>query len=189
MHAETHPRDPKHLGFVLARYHFVSRILAGFDQVLEVGCGDCTGAPVVKAAVRRWEGIDKDPLHNGPDVRMWDIVDFPYMPPTGWWNAVYALDVLEHITKSAETLFFKNICTGLHEHGTVIIGSPSLESQPFASALSKRHHVNCKTEDELRSTLRGYFHNVYLFGMNDCTLHTGFGPLCHYRLAICAGKR
>jgi hypothetical protein len=26
-----------------------------------------------------------------------------------------------------------------------------------------------------------------VFGMNDEVLHTGFGPMCHYRLAICTG--
>src|SRR5712672_4184330 len=38
MHAASFATDPKHLGFVLARYKHVSRWLVGMDRVLEVGC-------------------------------------------------------------------------------------------------------------------------------------------------------
>jgi hypothetical protein len=48
-------------------------------------------------------------------------------------------------------------------HAKVIIGTPSLESQPHASELSKRHHVNCKTEDGLRETMERHFHSVYMY--------------------------
>ena len=74
-------------------------------------------------------------------------------------------------------------------HSGVICGMPSLESQPYASELSRAGHVNCKTEEQLRQTLGKFFRNVLLFGMNDETLHTGFGPMCHYRLAICTGAK
>jgi hypothetical protein len=70
-------------------------------------------------------------------------------------------------------------------NGTFIVGMPSLESQVYASEGSKALHVNCKTEQGLRDSLQQYFANVFMFGMNDETLHTGFGALCHYRLAIC----
>jgi hypothetical protein len=33
--------------------------------------------------------------------------------------------------------------------------------------------------------LTPHFSNVFMFGMNDETLHTGYGPMCHYRLAVC----
>ncbi len=37
--------------------------------------------------------------------------------------------------------------------------------------------------------MQRYFHCVYMFGMNDETLHTGYGPMCHYRIAIANSKR
>jgi hypothetical protein len=182
MHARSFSTDAKHLAFVLARYHFVARMLTGKDRVLEVGCGDCTGANIVKQTVAHWSGIDIDPT---TPAQIWDILKKPYGEG---WDAIYALDVLEHIAVPDEDAFFGNINRGLIDHGVVIIGSPSLESQPWASALSLQHHVNCKTEDNLRATLQKYYRNVFLFGMNDTTLHVGFGPMCHYRLAICTGK-
>ena len=39
--------DPRHLGFLLARYKFCARMLVGKSEVLEVGCGDAFGMMVV----------------------------------------------------------------------------------------------------------------------------------------------
>ena len=188
MHAASFATDPKHLGFVLARYKFVARMLHGCGNVLEVGAGDGTGAKVVAPVVGHLTLIDREPLSDA--VNKWDILQQAWQsPPSFPHDAVYALDVLEHIPPYHENLFFANVTETLASQGVVIIGMPSKESQPYASELSRLHHVNCKTEAELRETMLRHFHNVFMFGMNDETLHTGFGPLCHYRLAIGVGKR
>lgn len=185
MHAASFKTDPKHLGFVLARYKFVAKMLAGCGRVLEVGCGDGTGMAVMRATVTDLVGIDRDPMSAGT---CWNILDGPYEE---WRNldGVYALDVLEHIDESQEDWALLNMRTHLKPHGTLIIGMPSRESQPYASRLSKRHHINCKTEEELRATMARHFHTVFMFGMNDEVVHTGYGPMCHYRIAIGTGKR
>ncbi len=189
MHAASFQGDPKHLAFVLARYHNVARLLTGSKYVLEVGCGDCTGATLVRDTVIHWFGIDNDRDYPAnPDVEVWDIVKEPYIKPDPW-DAVYALDVLEHIREQDEDRFFQNINLSLGQFGTVIIGIPSLESQKYASELSKKYHVNCKDGPGLKKTLFKHYHNVYLFGMNDCALHTGFDPFCQYRFAIATGKK
>jgi len=183
MHAASFASDPKHLAFVLARYHFVARMLHGVGKVLEVGAGDATGAQLVIPVVDEWAGIDREPL--SPSVSRHDMLDRPWMYG---WNAIYALDVLEHIPEAAENRFLSNIVASLSfDNGVVVIGMPSLESQGHASDLSRLHHVNCKTEDGLRATLSRHFRNVFLFGMNDCTLHAGYGAFCQYRLALCCG--
>lgn len=190
MHSASWKKDPKHLGFVLARYKFVAKMLKGYGRVLEVGCGDGTGAQIVQSAVGQLAGIDAEI----PVAKYWNL-DFDQHdmvkdgPFGGGWNAAYALDVMEHIAPDDENTFLRNITSTLEPTSPLIIGMPSKESQPYASELSKLHHVNCKTEDELRETMSRHFHNVFLFGLNDETLHTGFGPMCHYRLAIGVGKR
>jgi SAM-dependent methyltransferase len=191
MHAASFATDPKHLGFVLARYKFVARMLTGRGRVLEVGCGDTTGARVVKPVVGHLTGIDRE-LYADPciDVCRHDLLDWPFEGPFGSrFEAIYALDVLEHIGVADESRFLEHLTASLAEGGCAIIGMPSRESQAFASPLSRVHHVNTKTEDELRSLMSWHFRNVFLFGMNDEVLHTGFGPMCHYRLAVCAGAR
>jgi len=189
MHAASFATDPKHLGFVLARYKHVAKMLYGMSRVLEVGCGDTTGAPLVKEVVGDLIGIDPVAYKSEPNIDVYshDMLDGPFTNPNGCgkFNAAYALDVLEHINPEDEDRFLTNIKASLEGGGMVIIGTPSLESQPYASKLSKEHHVNCKTEDGLRATLWRHFRNVSILGMNDETLHTGYGPMCHYRLAIC----
>lgn len=189
MHDHSFRTDPKHLGFVLRRYHFVARMLRGCKFVLEVGCGDMTGAPIVRNVVENYIGIDPDPTY-GPhkDCLVHDILDGPVGQGSSF-DGVFALDVLEHIEPTDEDKFFRNIIATLKPHGTVIIGAPSLESQPYASELSRRHHVNCKTGQQMCETLNRHFRNVFLFGMNDYALNDGFDQMCHYRIALCTGAR
>jgi hypothetical protein len=35
----------------------------------------------------------------------------------------------------------------------------------------------------------GYFRNVFLFGMNDEVLHTGYYDMCHYLWALCSSPK
>ena len=100
----------------------------------------------------------------------------------------YILDVLEHIDKKDEDLFMKNSLLSLEDQGAMIIGMPSLESQIYASPQSKAGHVNCKSGEDLKAFARKYFHNVFMFSMNDEAIHTGFFPMSHYLIAVCAGK-
>ena len=192
MHSESWDMDPKHLGFVLSRYKFVSKMLVGKKRVLEIGCGDTTGSRIVKSTVEHLEGIDidADRMASSPSkgtkweipTKVWNILDGP-LPSN--FDAIYSLDVMEHIPPEYETMFLRHIKYMLRDNGVLIIGMPSLESQVYASEGSKAHHINCKSEDGLRLILKQYFVNVFMFGLNDETLHTGFGPFCNYRLAVC----
>src|SRR5207247_2527453 len=99
----------------------------------------------------------------------------------------YALDVLEHIPQENEDLFIKNMINSLNQQGVMIVGMPSLESQEYASLQSKIGHVNCKSGKALKDCLSRYFHNVFIFSMNDEVVHTGFYPMAHYLFALCTG--
>jgi len=192
MHSESWDMDPKHLGFVLARYKFVSKMLVGKNRVLEIGCGDTTGSRIVRSTVEYLEGIDidADRMASSPSkgtkweipTQVWNILDGPL--PTNY-DAIYSLDVMEHIPPEYEAIFMRNIKYMLRDNGVLVIGMPSLESQVYASEGSKALHCNCKTEDGLRSILKQYFANVFLFGMQDEVLTCSYGPMAHYRLAVC----
>jgi 2-polyprenyl-3-methyl-5-hydroxy-6-metoxy-1,4-benzoquinol methylase len=192
--------DPKLLGVTLARYKFVAKMLAGPKHVAEVGCGSGFQSRVVRQHVDYLEGVDiratfAAPLQCDPYpvvVRHADILAGPLSisegPRAGGrFDAIYSLDVLEHVT--AEGQFMANLCASIVPAGVAIVGMPSLESQQWASPQSAAEHVNCKTADGLRELMEAHFQNVFMFGMNDEVLHTGFAPMCHYRLAIGAGVR
>ena len=104
-------------------------------------------------------------------------------------DGIYALDVLEHILPEDQDTFLGNVTASLTEHGVVIVGVPSLESQAYAAPTSKAGHVNCQTMPQLKEGISKFFHNVFMFAMNDEVVHTGYHKMAHYLLALCCGKR
>jgi SAM-dependent methyltransferase len=189
--------DPRRLVFSMARYKFVAKMFAGRASVLEVGCGDAFCAPIVAQAVEKLTAVDFDEAYIADArARMRDrwrfealVCDITKSPLPGRHDGIYALDVLEHVPREEEDRLMRRIVDALLPNGAVIIGMPSLESQAYASPPSKAGHVNCKTEPELRALMQRHFDNVFLFAMNDEVVHTGFGPMAHYRLALACGPR
>lgn len=172
--------DPKGLCFTLARYKFVAKMLEGRGKVLEVGCGDGWPSKIVQQCVGMLVCTDVRPA-DVPHFRQHDMLSGPMSEQ---FDAAYALDVLEHVQPEAEGRFLANIAASVTDYAPVIIGMPSLESQQYASRLSKIGHVNCKTQAELKKTMARHFRTVLMFGMNDEVLHTGYGPMCHYILGL-----
>jgi len=189
--------DPKRLLFVLARYKFVAKMLAGKKRVLEVGCGDAFATRIVLQEVGSVCAVDFDEVFvNDIHARMeerWKfdckVHDILAGPVDGVFDGAYSLDVLEHIYADREQQFLSNICTSLTSEGMLIIGTPSLESQQYASPPSKAGHVNCKSQEQLRALLGIFFTNVFIFSMSDEVIHTGFGKMAHYLFAIGVGKK
>jgi cyclopropane fatty-acyl-phospholipid synthase-like methyltransferase len=105
------------------------------------------------------------------------------------FDAAYAVDVIEHISRSHENRFMRNIVKSLNRHGICILGSPSTQSQTYASKPSRAGHVNCKDAAEMRELMSAFFHNVFMFSMNDEVVHTGFSPMAHYLWAIGSDRR
>lgn len=52
--------DPRHLLFTLARYKFCAKMLEGAENVLEVGCGDGIGVPLILQTVKNLYAVDID---------------------------------------------------------------------------------------------------------------------------------
>jgi 2-polyprenyl-3-methyl-5-hydroxy-6-metoxy-1,4-benzoquinol methylase len=184
--------DPRHLLFTLARYKFVAKMLSGREHVLEIGCADAFGTRLVLQEVKQLTATDFDSTFVEDVLRRmdnrWrfeckqhDLLEGPF---PGSFDGAYALDVIEHIAADRETQFVHNIVRSLTAHGVLILGSPSIQSQTHASPPSKAGHVNCKDGRGLRALLARFFHNVFVFSMNDEVVHTGYFPLAHYLIGI-----
>lgn len=184
--------DSSRLVFVLSRYKFVSRMFYGFNNVLEIGCGDGFASKIVADSVHNLVLSDIDPLliteakkiTKNKNVKF-KIYDFTRDKSISKFKGIYALDVFEHIPKQKEKSFLRNIVLSLTKDGVLILGMPSIESQVYASDASAVGHVNCKSKFEFQKTLSNYFQNVFMFSMNDEVLHTGFYGMSHYLIAIC----
>ena len=195
---ESWNNDPKRTLFTLARYKFVAKMLSGKKNVLEVGCADAFGTRLVQQTVDEVSAVDIDQIFiddirgrynpNWPmDFRAHDMLKGPYRGAV--FESAFALDVLEHIPATEEDLFLDNIKRSLVPNGVFIVGAPSLESQVHASPQSKIGHVNCKSGESLRKLMERHFEHVFMFSMNDETVHTGFLPMAHYLLALCVSSR
>lgn len=189
--------DPKRLAFTLSRYKFVAKMLSGRKHVLEVGCADAFGTRIVCQEVDKVTAVDFDPIFvEDTNKRMsskWRFTCFAHdmltSPVPGKFDGAFALDVLEHIEPRNEAKFLKNLTASLAPHGVAIIGMPSLESQAYASSISRAGHVNCKSMPDLKRTMEKYFFNVFMFSMNDEMIHTGYHKLAHYLMAVCCEQR
>lgn len=172
--------DPKTVLFVLARYKFVAKMLEGYDRVLEVGCGDGFGSRLVAQTVGRLVCIDID-RRMIDSATAWDNIEYEWTDNITDADAIYALDVIEHIPRAQSEEWLEELALNAP---LVIIGTPSLESQPYASKFSKENHINCMSAPTLKSVMKKHFKHVLMFSMNDETLHTGFHKMAHYLFAI-----
>ncbi len=189
--------DPKHLLFSLARYKFCAKLLAGKERVLEVGCGDGTGAPILLQEIKTLHGIDIEPitiencnqLNRFKERCTFETLDAVEHAPSATFDALISLDVIEHIQADKEEQFLKNIFSCLEKHGVAIIGTPNITAAQYASKLSLAGHINLKSHATLVASMKQFFHNVFLFSMNDELVHTGYYPMAHYLMALGTDKK
>lgn len=190
-------KDPRRFFIGLARYKWVGKVLSGCQKVLEVGCADAFNSRLVQQEVKSLTAVDFDPIFVEDakrrmdaawpfDCRVHNILDGPVAEG---FDGAFALDVIEHIPAQDEDRFLANLAASLNQTGVLIVGTPTIQSQQYASVESKMGHVNCKDAPALKVLLQKYFHNVFIFSMNDEVVHTGYYPMAHYLLALCCYKK
>jgi cyclopropane fatty-acyl-phospholipid synthase-like methyltransferase len=174
-------------------------MLSGKQRVLEVGCGDGFGIPVMLQTVDSVHGVDWEPLLMDSNKERlnsyncsFEIADVTKTVPGGKsevFDAAYSLDVIEHIPQNIEDKYYENICKSLKPNGVFIMGTPNITANEYASKSSQKGHINLKSHLDIHTLMNKYFHNVFQFSMNDEVVHTGFGPMSHYLLAIGVGLK
>lgn len=111
-------RDPKHNLFVLSRYKFCAKMLEGKDFVIEVGCGDGFGIPIMAQAVKRLHCIDWDERNlEGCARRLkhlknvtYEKIDLNQTTVRSNADGLFSVDVIEHIELENEDRFMRNLC-------------------------------------------------------------------------------
>lgn len=130
--------DPKLLVFTLSRHKFVSKMLSGYNSVLEVGCGDAFASRLIQDVVEYHTSIDFDDNFIKEAKRysvesaasryiVHDILDSPVLQENNKsFDAAYSLDVFEHIQPADAFKFSSNVVNSLSSDGVFICGCPSL---------------------------------------------------------------
>jgi 2-polyprenyl-3-methyl-5-hydroxy-6-metoxy-1,4-benzoquinol methylase len=187
--------DPKRLGFVLARYKFAAQMTGPGKKILELGCSEGLGGLILAENAQSYTGIDLD--EEAVSVARRNLTGSKYAfhagnflgVRLGTFDSVISVDVIEHIEQPREHEFFETCYHSLGEDGLCIIGTPNITASAWASAASQAGHVNLFDGKRLRNTLLRYFHNVFLFGLNDEVVHTGFIAMAHFLMAVGVYKR
>ncbi len=180
----------------MARYKFVANLVEGKD-VLDIGCGEGLGTWMLSKYTKYIQGIDNDKKaiqfakENYEKKRS---PHFYYLDLFKIYNAqnmdvVTVIDVIEHISKRKESKFMDKICKQLHTNGFCVIGTPNKNMRKYESPEAKAGHINMYDEKRLRKLMEKYFHNVFIFGMNDEVVYTGFKPMCQYLMAVGCNKK
>jgi len=189
--------DPKHMCFVLARYKFCAKMLEGKESVMEIGSGDGFGLPIIAQAAKKVYAADWDArLLRGNAKRLAHLKNVEYLhvdlnksAPAVTVDGALLIDVIEHLEPKTEKAFLDNVVKCLKPGAVLIIGTPNITASRHATPRSRVQHINLKSSATLRRLMEKYFENVFMFGMNDEVVHTGYAPMCHYLWAVGAGVR
>lgn len=189
--------DFKHFMISLSRYKFVGKMLEGKKRLLEVGCNTGFKTMMLSQFVDTVVGVDyEEEAIQCANERFSDIkrtyicADVMEMEPLEERaEAVVALDVIEHINQKDEERFIKSLIANMVTEGVCIIGTPNLNAAEYQSEESRMAHINLYSFDRLKMLLDKYFYNVFMFGMNDEVIHTGFPQMAHYLFAIGVGVK
>ncbi len=189
--------DPKHMCFVLSRYKFCSKMLKDKKRVLEIGCGDGFGIPIMAQAVGHLHCIDWEPRNIKGNAQRYPFIknvsyqclDASRETIDGQYDACFHIDVLEHLEPKQEKGFMENTCKALVDAGVLVVGTPNKAAARYATKRSSSQHINLKTEESLRCLVQKYFKNCFIFSMNDEVVHTGYSKMAHYLFAIGVGKK
>ncbi|MCF7957523.1 MAG: class I SAM-dependent methyltransferase [Phycisphaerae bacterium] len=197
--SEAQYNDPKHLMFTLSRYKFCAKMLSGKRNLLEIGCGDSTGLDLVMHEVQpaTYTGVDFDHqiiednrkrFERYANVEFFEL-DMAKSKLPGRYDAVFSNDVIEHVYREDERDFMGNIVKALEKEAVFIMGTPNASAEQHTAAKNKVAHVNLKDAASLRSLISKYFHNVFIFSMNDEVVHRGYSPMAHYLFAMGVGVK
>jgi 2-polyprenyl-3-methyl-5-hydroxy-6-metoxy-1,4-benzoquinol methylase len=197
INAETFLRDPKHMGFMLARYKFAAKMLRRCRDVLEVGCGEGLGAlMLVRDTPATVTGVDFDPEQiryaqeqvapHGRGRLAFQCADLAaWNPGRERYDGLLSIDVIEHVHPQEEATYLDHCAGALRPGSLALIGTPNIATDAFASPPSRAGHINLFDHKRFAETLERHFAHVFLFSMNDEIVHTGFYPMAHYYLALC----
>lgn len=191
---------PEHLAMVLARYRAAAALIGCAQNVLEMGCGEGIGARILTRGRTYYHGMDTDQeaLADASKISSDSACEMHFTCMNALdthtcghrsYDAVVALDVIEHIPTAYERALTSSVIENLKPHGVCVIGTPNAAFDHLASPQSKAGHINTYTHDRLHALMSRYFHVVQSFGMNDVALHLGHPEARHYLLMAGIGPR
>jgi 2-polyprenyl-3-methyl-5-hydroxy-6-metoxy-1,4-benzoquinol methylase len=175
---------------MLSYYKFSAKMIGPDQRVMDVGCSEGLGTVILAEQARECIGVDLDgdAIAHATQTLTTDKLTFRCADalerPFGTFDAITSFDVIEHIFPDNSDLFLSVLAQSLHDDGLLIIGTPNITSDEYASPHTRAGHVNLYSMERLREALSQHFRRVFMFSANDEMVHTGFAPLAHYIIGM-----
>jgi 2-polyprenyl-3-methyl-5-hydroxy-6-metoxy-1,4-benzoquinol methylase len=187
--------SPRRLLHLLSYYKFAAKMIGPGKRVIDVGCSEGLGTVILAEHAASCLGLDLDEdaiaIANATVATAtlrFAIADVLHAD-IGRHDAAVSLDVIEHVYQESEDAFVGGLGAALEDHGILILGTPNVTSDQYASKYTRAGHVNLFDAERLRALGLRHFHNVFSFSANDELVHTGFSPMAHYLFAMCVAPR
>jgi 2-polyprenyl-3-methyl-5-hydroxy-6-metoxy-1,4-benzoquinol methylase len=181
--------DPACLPGVLSRYKFTARLATRGKRVLELGCGEGVGSRLLAEFAQSYIGIDADEEAVATARRNLTDAKYTFLAGNflgrclGAYDTVVSLDLLQHLDPAEEPVFFDTCHANLGADGVCVVGLPN------PAPASPDIPLNRFDDGRLKTTLQRYFHNVFLFGLNEELVHTGLLSRADFLIAVGVYKR
>lgn len=183
-------KTPRRLLHMLSYYKFAAKMIGPGQRVMDVGCSEGLGTVILAEAASECVGVDLDPdaIEHATRTLANEKLTFQCVDalerPFGLFDAITSFDVIEHIFPEHADQFLSVLAQSLNDDGLIIVGTPNIAADQYASAHSRAGHVNLYSAERLRDSLAPHFHRVFMFSANDEMVHTGFAPLAHYVIGM-----
>ncbi len=185
--------SPRRALHSMSYYKFAAKLIGKGQRVLDVGCGEGLGTWLLARECGWARGIDFDQESIRVAQANWQTAGVSFvcedvlrLQPEPF-DAVVSFDFVEHLEPERVSAFLRLVGRCLPPEGVLVVGTPNIRAQEFASPVARAGHVNCYSPDRLETEMRTRFRHVFMFGANDEVVHTGFLPMAHYLLAVGCG--
>jgi 2-polyprenyl-3-methyl-5-hydroxy-6-metoxy-1,4-benzoquinol methylase len=187
--------SPRRLLHLLSYYKFAAKMIGPGKNVVDVGCSEGFGTILLAEHAKTCVGMDLDrdaiDIANATvaSANLSFVVADILQTDVGPFDAAVGLDVIEHIYAENEDAFVAAVGKALTDDGIMILGTPNVTADRYASEHARRGHINLFDADRLRALGLRHFEQVFSFSANDEMIHTGFSAMAHYLLVVCAVPR
>jgi hypothetical protein len=179
----------------LARYKFAARMLAGRQNVCQVGYSERLGSDLVGAAVKTLvvyaDKTDVSPAtlrtYQGDSTIRIQLHDIRRERLPASYDAVYTFDTLERVAPEDEHDVLRHICESLSRPSDVaIIGCPGRTADTAGVVTDDKYR---RGGLQLRTLISRHFDTVLMFSLVGDDIQAGLLPSADYYLAVASGRR
>lgn len=175
--------DPEKLSFILLQYKFAAKMASKNRRILELGCGEGIGVPILSEFALTYTGIDSDEQSIISARRIVKnnrcnfIVDNFIGKKYGIYNSIFYFDATEASNLKYEKLFFETIKMNLDENGIFIIGIPNILHKEGYNRIAS-------VQQKIIDSMHRLFYNIFIFSLNEGIVHAGLLPTSRYLIIM-----